>query len=487
MNDLEQIRAVVDKCVRCVRTNLLIPDAAATLRLLSRRFNRAVKIEESASLVQELERLSEGGDVSATYELGLCYYADVCGAASFEDAAQKFHDAARHKHGDAISALGVCFMEGRGGEYSSSKALKLFQLGASLKNPTSVYNLGLCYFNGYGEIDQDFDLGIKYVREAAQLGSLDALNELGRICSQGGLDGEPENHAVKYFQEAATRGSGEGLFNLGIAYQTGDGVPENVTKAHDCFRQAYDAGYIGAYRVVAQLYRQGYFGAEDDAKATALVEEAAALHEPHAIWELANELFDQSSDPESLSRFFNLLSDGIRYGSADCALMLGDIVDKGMLGEEEKSQAVQFWALASYNGSGDGSAKLAQCFLSGRVVDQDNGMALAMLKRGVSQDSPIACYTLGMLLQTQCGKDSAAPVDAQYEMARKAASLFEMGAELGDAGCMRALANCYKKGLGVDKNETRAKELVKRAKELERENGSHEGFFTRIKRLFRRK
>ncbi len=483
--DIDSIIQDVEKCTRCVKTDLLIPDTVGLLRILGARYSRKVKPDEGSAIFQDLKALADKNDAQATYELGLCHYLSFGVEFNVKEAARLFRSAAERKHGDAINALGVCYMEGRGVDYSPEKAVKMFKLGASFKNPVCVYNLGLTYFNGLYEDDETaVDRGIKLIRQAAQLGLTDAINELGRICSQGGLDGEPEDRAVKYFIEAAKRGSGEGLFNLGIAHTQGDGVPKDMTKAFDCFRRAYDAGFVRAFFVLAQFYRGGTVAPANEEAARAVIREAAELNDPRAIGAYASsEALASRLRPEEA---FNLLIKGAHYGSEICALELGDLLDGGVFGEESKPLAVRYWALASYNGSGDASVKLAQCYFDGRVVPQDADKGLELLKRGVKQDSATACLLLGELF-LKFADD--APPEEGWKLRAHAAQLFTQGAEDDDVHCLQALATCYKKGIGVDKNETRAKMLKKKAKEIAREEAREKGgggFFGWIKRIFGR-
>src|SRR5207302_615105 len=56
-------------------------------------------------------------------------------------------------------------------------------------------------------------------------------------------------------------------FNLGFAYQTGDGVPKDPTKAADWYRKAADQGNLGAQFMLGFMYRTGEGVKIDDAEA----------------------------------------------------------------------------------------------------------------------------------------------------------------------------------------------------------------------------
>lgn len=66
-----------------------------------------------------------------------------------------------------------------------------------------------------------------------------------------------ESLALKYYQKAANLGSGEGLFEVGLAYYEGCGTRRNCKRAVDYFRRAVDAGNPRGYYYLGMCHIEG--------------------------------------------------------------------------------------------------------------------------------------------------------------------------------------------------------------------------------------
>ena len=161
--------------------------------------------------------------------------------------------------------------------------------------------------------------------------------------------------------------------------------------------------------------------------------------------------------------------------------MLGSLLQGGALGKEAQPLALRYFALGSFYGNGDASLRMAEYYFQGELVPQNAQKSFSLIMRASEQGSGDASLTLGKM--TQSGKF----IPPSGDPARIAAAFFARGAGEDHPGCMRELAACYKKGLGVEKNETRAKELIRSAKELERAmGGKGGGLGGKVKGLFSR-
>ena len=132
-------------------------------------------------------------------------------------------------------------------ERNSTEAVQLFEKVASeTGNATSHEILGVLYSKGVG-VEVDVTKAIDHLLIASACGLPGAFNTFGYILNQGVGD-VPRNQtkATSYMNKAAELGSIEAIANLGELHLSGDGVEKDVEKATEYFRMAAKGGHIGS-------------------------------------------------------------------------------------------------------------------------------------------------------------------------------------------------------------------------------------------------
>jgi hypothetical protein len=81
--------------------------------------------------------------------------------------------------------------------------------------------------------------------------------------------------AARWYRIAAAQGDAKGQFNLGIAYDKGDGVTRDRAEALSWYRKAADQGLAQAQNLVAEAYSEGNGVAQDYAAAVEWFRKAA--------------------------------------------------------------------------------------------------------------------------------------------------------------------------------------------------------------------
>ena len=76
-------------------------------------------------------------------------------------------------------------------------------------------------------------------------------------------------------QQKADQGDADAQYRLGIAYDFGQGVPQDDSEAVTWYRQAADQGHAAAQYNLALMYRNGEGVPEDDTEAVARYRQAA--------------------------------------------------------------------------------------------------------------------------------------------------------------------------------------------------------------------
>lgn len=193
------------------------------------------------------------------------------------------------------------------------------------------------YFYVAGSI-LDFLVNAKY--PSAFLGMADLYrNGLGVVADMAMAD-KLEKNAISIWEERASAGDAEALFDMGICYRQGEGVPQDNSKAVEYYTRAYEKGYKAAALNLGLMYGEGIGVKQDFAKAYELYKIAA-----------------ENGIPDG----FTLMGRQHYYG----------------IGREVNyNEAVRLFLKAAEDNEGDALYHLGCCYANGYGVDRDNEKAI---------------------------------------------------------------------------------------------------------------
>lgn len=140
---------------------------------------------------------------------------------------------AEQGHVKALYNLGICLHEGIGCTASKKEALSYFQKAAEKEHPRSIYMLGVYALMGFGEEAPSEEKALRFLKEAASRGVVDAQYNLGVLLLQ---NNDPE--AIQYFKQAAEQESADALYNLGVCYADGIMVSRSRGEAIEYLERA---------------------------------------------------------------------------------------------------------------------------------------------------------------------------------------------------------------------------------------------------------
>jgi len=120
------------------------------------------------------------------------------------------------------------------------------------ENPTDAYEqyeLGVGYFRGEG-VPQDVKKALFWLTKSAEQDQVEAQLFLGDINSQ-----MIKNYkkAAYWYSKAAKQGNANGQCNLGVCYENGDGVPQDIDKAIHWYTKAAKQGNEDAQNALDDL------------------------------------------------------------------------------------------------------------------------------------------------------------------------------------------------------------------------------------------
>ena len=115
---------------------------------------------------------------------------------------------------------------------NDADALKMVQARVAKKDPVAISYLGEKYFHGRLGLKKDLQMAVKLWTEAAELGSIEALYNLGvtyREYREGGAIQQDMAKAAEFWMRAAMQGSVEARHDLGC-YELLKGNPDRAVR-----------------------------------------------------------------------------------------------------------------------------------------------------------------------------------------------------------------------------------------------------------------
>ena len=162
------------------------------------------------------------------------------------------------------------------------EAVKYFSKAAEQGSTDGMNYLGRCYEDGYG-IEKNLEKAISYYRQAADHLNVNALNNLGRCYSKGIGVSQDYAEAAKYFQASADMGDSNGQFELANLYFIGKGVPKDYSQNAKYLRLAAEQGHSAAQYNLGYCYENGQGVPKDLQEAKKYYQLAAAQGHEGAI------------------------------------------------------------------------------------------------------------------------------------------------------------------------------------------------------------
>jgi len=219
-------------------------------------------------LKQIFDQSIVGGDAVSQNNLGMAYFSGLGVVKDYEKAFTCYQGSAQQKFAEAQYNLGCMYFEGQGFESQDvakdyEKAVECISKAAEQGLAAALCSLGVMYEMGQG-VTQDDAKAVECYEESAEQGYPPAQCNLGSMYLKG--QGVPENHieAVTWYHRAAQQGHARAQYNMGLMCEKARGVGENNAEAVMWYQLLAGQGHILAEAVMwYQLSAgQGYIPAQ---------------------------------------------------------------------------------------------------------------------------------------------------------------------------------------------------------------------------------
>ena len=175
-----------------------------------------------------------------------------------------------------VLAVGIMYLNGYGVEQNFDKAREYFEKAADFKAHYANYFLGEMYEKGLG-VEQNLETARNFYKLAAAL-----LNE--KVASPFiSLFEQFYRSLYDWRLDAANFGNSDCMWKIGMMYEKGQYVEQNISKALEWYKKSAALGNSEAMRIIGYLYEHGEGVPQDYKKAVEWYEKAVALKNTYAL------------------------------------------------------------------------------------------------------------------------------------------------------------------------------------------------------------
>lgn len=277
------------------------------------------------------------------------------------------------------------------------------------KEAIADYYLGRLYLYGYGQL-KNTDLAIRYFAQSAQQGYLPAVQWMAKYSLMH--DKNPEE-AARWFKQAATAGDVNAQLYLAAAYLYGLGVKKNLDTANHYYIDAAKNGNPLAQYALAESFLDTKHAANKKLAVIWLTKSAASGN-PRALTKLGGLYIAGLGVDKDEAKGVALLNKAVEQNDTAAMLALGDLE----LAKGDSTKALEWYNRAVNLGDAQGYLNLAHAYLQ--------------------KKSPLYAPQSGFLWTLKA-------------------------AEKGSTPAKKELAELYQKGLGVNADQSMAKDWQTKA------------------------
>jgi TPR repeat protein len=235
---------------------------------------------------------------------------------------------------------------------------------------------------------------LRWLRGSAELGSPDAMNQVGlRYLLGEGVD-KDEANAAEWFRKAADKGNAAGAYNLGRSYADGRGVSQDNAQAAHWYTVAAELHEPSieplAYLQLGKLHRDGRGVSRDLTQARTLFEKAAAQGNGEAALNLGDMYSAGVTVPADAARAAAFYKQAADAGDAGGAFAYGFILEHGQGVSRDDAAAARYYLSAARQNHASAENNLGMMYAQGRGVARNDEQALKLFQAAAAQGNASA-------------------------------------------------------------------------------------------------
>lgn len=408
--------------------------------------------EELPDLLKEVENIAKLGNHYAESLLARWYE-----TGTFTDVDPKkaiyWYEKSAEGNLDAMLYLAKCYENGIGVDKDDTKAFEWYLKASKLKDAFALNKVGDAYYDGIG-CEQDYDKSFEFHKAAADLGYSDAKYKLGIHYYNAEGCKKDIKECLRWYEEAAKDNYALAEYRLGSCYQGVHGVEKDEKLSQYWFiRAAIDGSEDASEKV-------GIIGAEckilDFDLAIKVLKSSAEKGNVYAEYILGR-VYEQETENQDLDK-------ALEYYQLACEHNVKEAFERFGCGADGKGYAkdtsrFMFWYERALNGINPlAKMRLGYCYEIGNGTEQSNEKALSWYDQSALAGCKEAQFMLGNFYRNH---NPLVEVNDS-----KAVYYYELAAKQDFVDAQMALAECYEKGFGTEKNINNTVFWLQRAEKL---------------------
>jgi CHAT domain-containing protein/TPR repeat protein len=262
------------------------------------------------------------GDALAQNLVGILYLNGWGVDQDDQQAIQWFKKSAEQKFNLAYQNLAASYEQGRGVTQDPAQALVWYERAAEGNNAFAMAKVS--FFLKESDPGRSFT----YIKRAAELGYVPAIQELGNRFYFGHYVPRDFSEAKKHYELASAKdpkASSFSLYMLGFIHFWGNGLPRDIDKGVELYKRAAGFGLAAALNELGNIYQNGIGVDEDEATAFKYYEQSAESGNKVGLVRAGIQLWNGVGVVRDPSRGRRYLEAGAKQGDLLAQMKLIDI------------------------------------------------------------------------------------------------------------------------------------------------------------------
>lgn len=386
--------------------------------------------------LRHMARAARRNCVEAQFSVGRCYLEGQAVPQSRTEAMRWLEQAAQGGHAQAQLLTAALFAQGVGCETEAGRTIARL-------------------FSDDANTSPDYEAALSWARRAAEQGVAEAQALLANILTSGPAALRDPVQAEHWYRRCSSAGCPQGSLGLGLALLRAGRDTATLRESVREILKAADAGLGTAIYLLGAMTEFGVGVPRDLAAAAQLYRAAARKGVPQGElrWGLA--LLQGRGVGRNVAAGESWLRRAAQAGEAEAAALVGYLQAKGGDVPPNYPEAMTWLRRAAEQGHAAASRMLGQLHFTGAAGKVDREAAAHWLQKAAVKGDKPAQADLGNIVLSEGGAPDLFNVR----------DWFEQAADGGDLIAAFNFAICLAEGVGVERDEGRAMQWLRRAAE----------------------